>query len=58
MKTYVTEKSITVTGRAWQVLAILKKYEKQHRTVKQWIDSVYIHCNDNDEKTAVAIPIK
>lgn len=46
MKVYVNQTSITVTGQAWQVLAILKQYKKQFRTVKQWIESAHT-CSKN-----------
>lgn len=46
MKVYVNQSGITVTGQAWQVLAILKQYKKQYKTVQQWIDSVH-KCSKN-----------
>lgn len=41
MKVYVSKTGVTVTGQAWQVLAILKQYKKRYKTVEEWVASVH-----------------
>lgn len=40
MKIYVTEKGITLVGKAWEVTNKLKQYQKQFRTVCEWQNNV------------------
>lgn len=39
MKVYVTNKGVTLVGKAWQVKALLKQYMKRYETVEQWRNS-------------------
>ncbi|WP_216830465.1 Z-ring formation inhibitor MciZ [Alkalihalobacterium elongatum] len=36
MKVYITDKGVTLVGKAWQVKTILKQYMKKYETVEQW----------------------
>lgn len=36
MKIYITEKGITMTGKAWEINAKLKEYRKRYRTIYEW----------------------
>jgi hypothetical protein len=40
MKIYVHDQGITLAGKAWEIKQKLKEYEKQHKLVKDWINSV------------------
>lgn len=35
----IGENRIILAGKAWEIQALLKKYAKQHKLVKDWLDS-------------------
>jgi hypothetical protein len=40
MKVYVHEKGIVLVGKGWEVLQKLKEYNKEHKTVADWVKNV------------------
>ncbi|EIT87279.1 hypothetical protein A374_00824 [Fictibacillus macauensis ZFHKF-1] len=38
MKVFIQPKRIMVSGKAWQVQYLLKKYMQEYETVQDWID--------------------
>jgi hypothetical protein len=38
MKVYVHEKGVIMVGKVWEIKQKLLEYNKQFKTVKQWID--------------------
>ncbi|WP_409289091.1 Z-ring formation inhibitor MciZ [Peribacillus sp. SCS-37] len=40
MKVYVTNKSITLAGKSWEIRRKLAEYAAQHATLADWISSV------------------
>lgn len=36
MKIYVTNKGITLVGKAWEITNKLKQYRKQFQTIREW----------------------
>ncbi|MCB5239887.1 MULTISPECIES: Z-ring formation inhibitor MciZ [Niallia] len=45
MKVYIREKGIVLTGKAWEIRYILKKYQTEFTYVKDWINA-----NSNSSK--------
>lgn len=39
VKANVSENRIVLVGKAWEIKSLLRKYAKQHKYVKDWIDS-------------------
>ncbi|RST73728.1 Z-ring formation inhibitor MciZ [Siminovitchia acidinfaciens] len=39
MRVNISENRFVLTGKAWEIQALLKKYAKQHKLVKDWLDS-------------------
>lgn len=39
MRVNVSEKRVVLIGKAWEIQALLKMYAKQHKSVKDWLDS-------------------
>ncbi|MFS0643914.1 Z-ring formation inhibitor MciZ [Siminovitchia sp. 179-K 8D1 HS] len=39
MRVVIGEKRIVLTGKAWEIQALLKKYSKEHKLLKDWLDS-------------------
>ncbi|MBD1378718.1 Z-ring formation inhibitor MciZ [Metabacillus arenae] len=38
MKVYRIEKRVVMVGKAWEIRYMLKKYSRQFKTVKEWIE--------------------
>ncbi|MFD1707077.1 Z-ring formation inhibitor MciZ [Siminovitchia sediminis] len=41
MTVKVGKNCIVLTGKSWEVRALLKKYAKEHRTVQEWINTFH-----------------
>ncbi|HBZ08617.1 MAG TPA: hypothetical protein DEO65_01875 [Bacillus bacterium] len=39
MRVTISENRIILVGKAWEIQALLRKYSKQHRLLKNWLDS-------------------
>ena len=46
MKAYINEKGVVLTGKAWEIRYMLKKYQKEHIYVKDWLEA----RNNNSRK--------
>ncbi|WP_409297956.1 Z-ring formation inhibitor MciZ [Peribacillus sp. SCS-26] len=40
MKVYVTDKSVTMAGKSWEIRRKLAEYAAQHANLSDWISSV------------------
>ncbi|WP_081831523.1 MULTISPECIES: Z-ring formation inhibitor MciZ [unclassified Geomicrobium] len=40
MKIYVDQDRVILQGKSWQVLHMIKHYEKHFTTVKEWSDAM------------------
>ncbi|WP_313428281.1 Z-ring formation inhibitor MciZ [Siminovitchia terrae] len=39
MRVNISEDRIILTGKTWEIQGLLRKYAKQHKLVKDWIES-------------------
>ena len=39
MKAYVHEKGVILTGKAWEIRYLIRKYQKEYTYVKEWVDA-------------------
>ncbi|MBM7713701.1 Z-ring formation inhibitor MciZ [Siminovitchia sp. FSL H7-0308] len=39
MRVIIGEKRIVLSGKAWEIQALLKKYARKHQFLKDWLDS-------------------
>ncbi len=37
VKTYITENSLRMVGKAWQIRALLRQYQDSHATLQQFL---------------------
>ncbi|CAM4041294.1 Z-ring formation inhibitor MciZ [Bacillus manliponensis] len=37
MKVYILPNRVTLVGKAWEIRQTLKRYDKQYKTVHDWI---------------------
>ncbi|GAA0346809.1 hypothetical protein GCM10008967_41510 [Bacillus carboniphilus] len=40
MKCYVHEKGAIFVGKAWQVRQMIRQYQKQYKTLHEWVEAV------------------
>ncbi|MDQ1145176.1 hypothetical protein QE429_002003 [Bacillus sp. SORGH_AS 510] len=40
MKVYVYEKGIILVGKGWEIVQMLKEYNKEYHTVSEWLKNV------------------
>jgi hypothetical protein len=40
MKIYIHGQGIILAGKAWEIKRTLKEYGKQHKLVKDWVETV------------------
>jgi hypothetical protein len=40
MKVYVHEKGIILVGKGWEILKKLKDYNKEYKTVSDWVENI------------------
>ncbi|WP_400242131.1 Z-ring formation inhibitor MciZ [Niallia sp. JL1B1071] len=39
MKIYIQEKGVILTGKAWEIRYMLKKYQKEYTYVRDWVNA-------------------